>query len=114
MLAVGATIVFFTIVARLVQVIFAPLFQSQLAQVGFYGLLELSRGAVAVGEVGLSPFAAVAVATIVTGWGGLAVHAQIAAFALPSGVSLRDYFRTRIICPPIAAVIAVGVCQYIL
>jgi len=108
MLSVGATIIFFTIVARLVQRIFSPLFQSAVVQAGFYGLLELSRGAVAVGEAGLPPVMAVALATIITGWGGLAVHAQVATFAAPGGVPLRDYFRTRIICPPIAAILAVG------
>ena len=107
MLSVGATIVFFTIIARIVQVIFSDLFHNQTVRAGFYGFLELSRGIVAVGEAGLPTSTAVALATIITGWGGMAVHAQVAAFAAPAGVPLKDYFRTRLICPPISAAISV-------
>jgi len=105
-IAICATVIFFGIVSGVALHVIGG--QGSMGSVVLMGLLEMVGGVTAVGttEFFLVPF--FVPLTLITGWGGLAVHMQVALVTSGAQLNLRQYFVAKIIAPMIAAILVMS------
>jgi len=104
-IAICATVIFFNIVSGVALHVIGG--QRSMGGIALMGLLEMVGGVTSVGAREWSWIAMIVLFTLITGWGGLAVHMQVALVTSGAQLNLRQYFAAKIIAPPIAAILAI-------
>ncbi|MBE6556234.1 MAG: hypothetical protein E7664_00645 [Ruminococcaceae bacterium] len=94
MLSVCGFILFFGALVSVLSALTEPLLPSGIVRTLLFGALEVTGG-VSLSHALTPSLAAILTTAVILGWSGLSVHAQIAALAAPTGVSLRPYLVSK-------------------
>lgn len=106
MLLIGGFVVFFSIFTGITGQALMGMGAPGWLRTAVAALLELSSGTAAVGGTVGASFSGCFFLALTAAWSGFSVHLQISAFALPAGLSMKRYYRTRLLLAPLIALAA--------
>lgn len=101
-LNVCAFVVCFALLARLALAVLPPLLAAPLPRALVLGALELTNGVTALPD----NRAGFLLCALLLGWGGLSVHCQTISALAPSGLSLRFYWRGKLLQAALSPLLA--------
>ena len=103
-------VLFFAVFSGIVSVIMESLGAPPLLAACLCGWLELSGGTAALSALSTAPFLKCFLLGCFSVFSGFSVHMQVGAFLLPAGLSMKAYYRVRLLLAPLAGVLLAIVC----